>query len=65
MRPQHLVNRSGYWLLFVGALSFVVALPIDLAAQPKEKNLPPIHIDDPVELLVVHFLQVVVRQTFF
>jgi hypothetical protein len=49
MRPQQPVNRRGCGLLFVGALSFVVALPIDLAAQPKDKNQPPIRIEDSVQ----------------
>jgi hypothetical protein len=49
MRPQQSITPHKYWLLFVGAFSLVVALPIDLAAQPKGKNQPPIRIDDPVQ----------------
>jgi hypothetical protein len=49
MRPQQPIQRRQCWLLFVGAFSFVVALPVDLAAQPKDKNQPPIRIQDPVQ----------------
>jgi len=47
MRPQQLVNRSGCWLFFAGALG-LVALPLDLAAQPKDKNQP-VQIQGPIQ----------------
>jgi hypothetical protein len=49
MRPQQPIKRCKCWLFFVGAFTLVLALPVDLAAQPKDKNQPPIRIKDPVQ----------------